>query len=257
MKSKDPELRRSPSRKVEVRKNADGTRTASGYFATFGTRSKPMGFTEVIAPGAFNESLRNNECRALVNHNPDALLGIQRTDGTGNLKVAEDKTGLRFSVDLPDTSYARDLSALMDDGIVDQCSFAFSVPDGGDRWDEVDGELVRTLTNVTLYEGSILMSEAAYPGTSADIRSCTDSCPVNLRHLLRAKTNLSEDDPAIKSKKKMKREDFDYDDDELDAVCDPDSDSYDPEFDAAGYCDTERMRKASIRLSLARLKRTA
>jgi HK97 family phage prohead protease len=169
--------------KITIRKNAeDGTRSASGYFATFGTLSHDLGFREVLTRGCFADSLRTQAVQCLFNHDNGKLLG--RTE-SGTLSVREDAKGLRFDVKLPDTSYANDLIALMERGDAYECSFGFSVPDGGDDWSQMpNGELLRTINTAILYEGSILVSPAAYPKTSANVRSCPDglacSLPVTL-----------------------------------------------------------------------------
>jgi len=167
--------------RFEIRKNADGSRTVSGYFATFDTKSHDLGgWFEVIAPGAFAESLRRNpDILCFYNHNSDSVLGRV---SSGTLAVSEDSKGLRFSVTLPNTSYASDLIALMERGDVSACSFGFSVDSpSGDSWTEdANGQLVRTLHAVTLYEGSIV-GMPAYPNTVADLRSC----PVAFRSRLK------------------------------------------------------------------------
>src|SRR5665213_2218682 len=147
--------------KFEIRTNADGPRSVSGYFATFNTLSHDMGFREKLLPGCFAKSLRTNPVSCLFNHLDDKLLG--RTE-SGTLRVQEDAKGLRFDVTLPDTTYANDLVALLERGDAFECSFGFAVPTGGDAWTEMpDGTLLRTITEAILFEGSILVSPAAYP----------------------------------------------------------------------------------------------
>jgi uncharacterized protein len=179
--------------KFEVRKNADGSRSVSGYFATFNTLSRDLGFREKLLPGCFSQSLKDNPVQCLFNHDGGKLLG--RTE-SGTLDVREDSKGLRFDVKLPDTSYANDLVALMERGDAYECSFAFNVPDGGDDWSQMpNGSLLRTISTAVLYEGSILVSPAAYPKTSANLRSL----PTDLRSKLRDSDDcddLDEDDPA-------------------------------------------------------------
>lgn len=165
--------------RFEVRSNNDGSRTVSGYFATFDTLSSDLGgFREKIAKGAFANSLKNYpDVRCLYNHNDDLLLGRV---SSGTLSVSEDEQGLRFSVTLPHVSYASDLIALMERGDVSACSFGFSVDDSegdGDTWEVIGGVVTRTLLRVVLFEGSIIANPPAYPNTVADLRSC----PANLR----------------------------------------------------------------------------
>src|SRR6185295_165838 len=97
-----------------------------GYAATFGTVTNIGGqFNEVIQRGAFKHSLaEGDEVVALIDHNPSLLLG-RRSAGT--LSLQEDATGLKFSVELPDTSVARDAYANLKAGNLKECSFGFYI----------------------------------------------------------------------------------------------------------------------------------
>jgi uncharacterized protein len=163
------EIRVSKTRRLEVRKNADGTRSLDGYFATYGTLSHDLGgFRERLAPGCFTKSLREQPMNVLVNHDENRLLG--RTGQ--NLTVVSDDTGLRFRVNpLPDTSYSQDLVALAEQGLVDSCSFGFYCVD--DVFSTLpDGTPLRTVTEAIVFEGSVLAGpEAAYPSTSVSLRA--------------------------------------------------------------------------------------
>jgi HK97 family phage prohead protease len=156
--------------KFVLRKNVDGSRSVAGYFATFNTLSHDLGFREKLLPGCFANSLKTQPVQCLFNHRSDALLG--RTESS-TLQVSEDSKGLRFKVKLPTgVSYADDLVLLMERGDAYECSFAFNVPDGGDDWSVMpDGQLLRTISQAILYEGSILVSPAAYPNTQANLRT--------------------------------------------------------------------------------------
>ena len=61
--------------------------------------------------------------RALFNHERGALLG--RTC-SGTLRLSEDGTGLRYEIDLPDTTVGRDVAALLERG--DLTGFLVRVP---------------------------------------------------------------------------------------------------------------------------------
>lgn len=143
--------------------------TFTGYAAVFDSPSEPLPFVETIAPGAFARSLKSrNDVRMYMNHNDDMVLASRRS---GTLKLEEDGKGLRVTASLPDTSYARDLRALMQAGVVDSMSFGFSVPRGGDEWSE-DGSQ-RRLNEVRLHEVSVVSGTPAYAATSAMVRKMT------------------------------------------------------------------------------------
>lgn len=148
----------------ELRAAGDGMSFA-GYAAVFNSPSQPLPFTEVIAPGAFKRTLtRRNNIRMLLNHDTSRVLGTTRS---GTLRLQEDSQGLHVEADLPDTTYGRDLSVVMQRGDVDAMSFGFSVPPKGDRWSD-DGAQ-RTLTEVRLHEVSVV-TFPAYEATSAHVR---------------------------------------------------------------------------------------
>lgn len=138
----------------------------SGYAAVFDSPSEPLPFIETIAPGAFGKSLRSrNEVKMFVNHNADQVLASKRA---GTLRLVEDSKGLFVEADLPPTTYARDLSILMQRGDVTSMSFGFSVPSGGDAW--IDGQN-RRLNEVRLHEVSVVTGFPAYEATSASVRT--------------------------------------------------------------------------------------
>ena len=98
----------------------------TGYAAVFGQETV-IGdwFRERIEPGAFTAALaRQDDVRALVNHDPTRILG-RSTAGT--LRLTQDAVGLRYEITPPDTSYARDLIVSVQRGDVTQSSFAFRV----------------------------------------------------------------------------------------------------------------------------------
>jgi len=151
----------------EIRSEGDGN-TFVGYAAMFNVPSEPLPFIERIAPGAFGKSLRqrSKDVRLYINHNSDMVLASKRS---GTLRLTEDDRGLRVEADLPDTTAARDLKALMDSGVVSTMSFGFTVPRGGDKWSG-DG-MERTLTGINLHEVSVVTGFPAYPQTTAAVRS--------------------------------------------------------------------------------------
>lgn len=141
-----------------------------GVAAVFNSMSEDLGgFREQIAPGAFKAALEQCDCRALFNHDPNMILG-RTTSGT--LRLQETDEGLEFEVDLPDTSYSRDLQECMKRGDINQCSFGFSVAEAGDMWSQDEHKnWTRTIGTVgRLYDVSPV-TYPAYPETSCAMRS--------------------------------------------------------------------------------------
>lgn len=152
--------------KIEAR--ADGKRRIVGHAAVFNQLSEDLGgFREQIAPGAFAEAIKNDDVRALYNHNPDHVLGRNLAK---TLKLEEDARGLAIEIDPPDTQVARDLIVSLERGDVNQMSFGFSVRPNGQNWAQNDaGESIRTLTRVRLWDVSPV-AFPAYPSTDVGVR---------------------------------------------------------------------------------------
>jgi HK97 family phage prohead protease len=147
------------------------SRQITGIAAPYGVLSADLGgFREQIDPNAFTRSLaERSNILAYYNHDSSLVLGSTRS---GSLSLASVPAGLSFRLDLPDTSYARDLITLMERGDVSQMSFGFITRK--QTWDEpAPGESVRirTLFDVDLTEISVV-ADPAYPqGTEAALRS--------------------------------------------------------------------------------------
>lgn len=155
---------------LRIERRADGDDGSGpgrlvGHAAVFDSPSVDLGgFRERILPGAFAATIVNDDIRALFNHDPNHVLG-RNTAGT--LKLAEDDTGLQMAVDLPDTQVARDLVVSIERGDVTQQSFGFQTI--SDEWSMVDGEEVRTLKAVKLFDVSPV-TFPAYPQTDIALR---------------------------------------------------------------------------------------
>lgn len=138
-----------------------------GYAAVFNKRTTIEDYYyEEIAPGAFANWLRSGfDIRCLFNHNWDYVLGRVSAN---TLKLEEDSHGLHFVVELPNTSYARDLAESMGRGDIGECSFLFY-----DTAREEDFTLDKPLIRITeceLYEVSIV-TLPQYEEAKASLRS--------------------------------------------------------------------------------------
>ena len=174
--AKDRRERRVVKDPVEFRVSDDSPRIG-GYAAVFNAETViggMFGFREQIAPGAFDEAIENDDVRALFNHDPSMLLG--RT-ASGTLKLAVDKKGLRYDVEMPDTAAGRDVMTLVKRGDVNGSSFGFIVED--DDWDESEvkkGKLpLRTIRKASLFDVSPV-TFPAYPQASVSARSKAQAC---------------------------------------------------------------------------------
>ena len=72
-----------------------------GYAAVFNAWAEivPGLVRERIAPGSFRRTLRDADVRALLNHDPNYVLGRNKA---GTLELREDKHGLAVEIEPPD-----------------------------------------------------------------------------------------------------------------------------------------------------------
>lgn len=122
------------------------------------------GFKEIIKPEAIRRALaRKPDTRSLYNHNSDYVLG--RTTA-GTLELRESARGLETRIDLPDTMAGRDVLTSIQRRDITGMSFAFRVPEGGDRWSlDAQGAVIREVLDLELLEISIV-AWPAYRDTS-------------------------------------------------------------------------------------------
>lgn len=155
-------------RVTELRAKSGTVPRITGHAAVFNQLSDDLGgFREKIRPGAFAETIKESDVRALWNHDPNFVLARTKNK---TLVLEEDNIGLAFDAALPETQQARDFFVQIERGDVDQMSFGFMVLPDGDtlRWE--DGGVVRELIKVELFDVSPV-TFPAYPQTDVSVRS--------------------------------------------------------------------------------------
>lgn len=159
------ERRAFAMREVRAKQGEDGQAPViEGYAAVFDQMSEDLGgFREIIRPGAFRGTTKN-DVRALINHDANYVLG--RTV-SGTLELTEDEHGLHMQTTPPDTQWAKDLIITMQRGDVDQMSFGFRSIE--DNWFEEEGQVIRELLDVELFDVSVV-TFPAYPQTVVNAR---------------------------------------------------------------------------------------
>lgn len=104
-------------------------------------------FYERVRPGAFKESLEKANVCMLVNHDWSRIVGRMGS----NLKLEEDEAGLKFELDVPNTTEGNDLLENVRLGIIQGCSFGFYIERKITRWND-DWEYFQDLEKVELLE---------------------------------------------------------------------------------------------------------
>lgn len=167
--------RRSTTATPELRE-AGSAKVARGYAALFNVSADIGGhFTETILPGAFRESLKSADVRALINHDSGRVIG---RSSSGTLRLVEDENGLFVEIDLPDTTDGRDLAALLERGDINGMSFGFRVTH--DEWDETGPVPARTIHEIKIFEVSAV-AFPAYDDTTLALRSLDEARKVTRR----------------------------------------------------------------------------
>lgn len=155
---------------LELRAAPEGSKspgTIVGYAAVFEKYSCDLGyFREKIQRGAFAKAIAACDVRALVNHDPNKILGRK---SAGTLRMVEDEIGLKVEIDLPDTSVGRDAAEDIRTRNIQGQSFSFTT--SIDQWDWSGETALRTLVEVDqLYDvGPVVFP--AYEETSIAMRS--------------------------------------------------------------------------------------
>lgn len=170
--------------KLELRKLENDTEVIEGYALKFDRWSDTLGwfypFREKLEPGCLDTADTNNVV-ALFNHDQSQILG--RTGA--NLDLEVDNIGLKFRIFPTNTTLSRDLMENIRSGVINQCSFAFTIPDeeGAEEWreNEETGVYERYVRKIDkLYDVSVVTTPA-YPDTEAVVGSRSKEIVEELR----------------------------------------------------------------------------
>jgi len=171
---------------------AEESRRIEGHAAVFGSETELWpGEFEVIQAGAFARTLKANaDVRALFNHDPNWILARTKS---GTLEVREDKEGLFYGFDAPNTTAGNDVLESTRRGDISQSSFAFSVAPGGEIFEErKGGGLLRTVIDADLFD----VSPVTYPAyQDTDVGARESAARVAFRNAPNAGPALEPIDP--------------------------------------------------------------
>jgi HK97 family phage prohead protease len=161
----------------QFRAASDGSTTFEGYTAVFGQWSKDIsddlgkGYREVIQPGAFRRTLGlGRRISFVVDHDERQMIS---SFPAGQLRLAEDSTGLHVESPWPRTDYADNARALFDAGERLGMSMLFATPAKGDSWNATHSE--RSVHEAILKHASVLATmEAAYDTPTGTFRALAE-----------------------------------------------------------------------------------
>ncbi|MBW8603380.1 HK97 family phage prohead protease [Bacillus velezensis] len=170
---KDKEVRHLTT-PIELRSEGEGqSEYIEGYALKFEKWSERLGwFKEIISRTALDSADMSNVI-ALFNHQQDFPLARNTVSGdTGRLELETDGIGLKFRFKPSDTSYARDLIKNVRSGVINQCSFAFSLDYGdaeADEWriNEDEDIYERRINKINRIFDISLVTTPAYSDTEA------------------------------------------------------------------------------------------
>lgn len=155
------EMRLSELRVLETEKEE---MIIEGYAAVFETETDLGWCKEVISRDAFNDC-NMSDCVLKYNHNDNCLI-LARTRNK-SLELLIDSKGLKIRAKLIDTTQNRDIYKMIQAGLLDKMSFAFSVRK--QEWDyETD---TRRITEIAQLFDVSVVDVPAYDSTEIYARS--------------------------------------------------------------------------------------
>jgi HK97 family phage prohead protease len=150
-----------------------GVYTIKGLASVYDKPSLDLGgFVERIAPAAFDQVLASDPHVLHVwDHNTRYAFSSTRSS-VYPLELKSQEDGLAFFSRVAPTTYSQDLRTLIEGGVIDQSSFAFTVAE--DEWRALagdDGEPIfeRTVTRVAGLFDVTTCAMGAYPQTHSEL----------------------------------------------------------------------------------------
>lgn len=172
-----PEVRFYAS-ELQIEKRDDGqqSRVVSGYASVFNSWSVVLYgcFREKVDPKAFDGCSFDN-CIASYQHDNSKLLGRFSSE---TLRLSVDEKGLRFELDVPETTLGNDLLVWISRGDITSMSFGFIVNE--DKWlwsNEAEGRKYdeRTILKISeLYDISFVVYPAYEESLIDGVRSADE-----------------------------------------------------------------------------------
>lgn len=174
-------------------KREDTKNKIIGHAAVFNSPAgEPDFFMEIVLPGAFTDSIAQDDIRALWNHNSDFVLGRNKS---GTLFLQEDDKGLLTTILPSESQLIHDMVLIpMERGDITQMSFGFTVIN--QKWEVRNGVDYRIIEKVKLWD----VSPVTYPfyqDTDVTLRGITQARQLLARGV---KANIQKRELNIKLK---------------------------------------------------------
>lgn len=167
------EQRQFANLNIEVRTSGEGEkRTIGGFAVKYNSPTLIVDrwgdkFLEEISSGAFDESLKERNQKALWNHDSSKPLGSVKS---GTLRFNSSNEGLNYDIDVPNNSWGNDVYESVQRGDVDGSSFGFVCLEN--KWSKVihEGEEIykRSIIKASLFE----VSPCTFPAYESSEISC-------------------------------------------------------------------------------------
>jgi hypothetical protein len=148
------------------------SRNVTGIAIVFNSMSRDLGgFREIILPEAVKDVLIHSDILCLLNHSTEKGVLARSRYGVGTLKLETDSKGVKYSFLAPSTSLGDEVLEGIKRNDIKSSSFAFTLAEGGDRWEKRDGQNIRVITKFqTIWDVSPCYRES-YSDTSVALRS--------------------------------------------------------------------------------------
>lgn len=157
---------------LRAAQNKDGTTELQGYACVFNQVSTGLARKEYIMPHALDDV---DFSKTMLVYAHDLNKPLARVD-SGTLQISIDKHGLKFTAELPNTTFANDIRQDILAGNIKGCSFRFAVDP---RYDEYDlnsaGETVRYIHKIATVRELTLTAIPAYNATSVEVTRDEDN----------------------------------------------------------------------------------
>lgn len=160
---------------IHVRAEEDGRRFIEGYAIIFNQKSKLIRewgetFYEVIEPSAVDNVLKDPGLNviATVDHWREKMLGRTKS---GTLVLTKDERGLKYTIEVPNTTLGNDMYELIKRGDYFESSFIFTIAEKGCRTDNSEDIPVKYISDFgDMYDVSPVI-DGAYANTAVKARA--------------------------------------------------------------------------------------